>query len=152
MEKLRLIKAEYHWSNRKDIWFYFIGPTNQNQNKIHLGDPILQNEKKVLRCYYHVYDSKNKKHIQEILDYLVDDKCFGVSGDLVLPPNYFSSVRIFYIAEERLKEFKKELKVKNLNVLYFQKKEKDFFGIYDNKEMLKQLFEFGFWEEKTKNK
>lgn len=151
MEKLRLIKVEYHWSNRKEIWFYFIGPTNQNQNKIHLGAPILQNEKSVLRSYYHVYDSKNKEHVQEILDFLVDDKCFGVSGDLVLLPNYFSSFRIFYIAEEDLKEFKKESMVKNLNVLYFQKKEKDFFGIYDNKEMLKQLFEFSFWEEKMKN-
>lgn len=152
MEKLNLVKVDYCWSNRKEIWFYFIGPINQNQRKIHLGDPILQNEKKVLKNYYHIYDSENREHIQEILDFLVEDKFFGVSGDLMFHPNYFSSFRIFYIAEENLKEFKKGFKIKNLNVLYFQKDEKDFSGIYDNKEMLKQFFEFGFWKEKMKNK
>jgi len=68
--------------------------------------------------------------------------------NIILHPNYFSSFRIFYIEKEYLKEFKKQSKVKTYNILYFQKKDKDFFGIFDNKESLKRLFNFGFWEEK----
>ena len=71
MRKLNLVEVKFRSFYMNEVEILFIGLRNDNRsNDIHLGNNIFQTKNpEELKRYFHVYDVRNKKHVEEIFKF-----------------------------------------------------------------------------------